>query len=137
MGICIASFLSLNHYHHLSSSSVFITYTSSMPKTCKECGLEFDNKNLHDAHWKKCVKVVTFVAYNGQEITVARQLDKPVFLCHCSHSKCPRSQGFTTVDALHKHMKTLKTTWLGSEKKKVNINKSTNFMVVTDYDCIM
>ena len=97
----------------------------------------FDNKNLHDAHWKKCVKVVTFVAYNRQEITVARQLDKPVFLCHCSHRKCPRSQGFTTVDALHKHMKTLKTTWLGSEKKKVNINKSTNFMVVTDYDCIM
>ncbi|KAI6100652.1 hypothetical protein F5141DRAFT_1066225 [Pisolithus sp. B1] len=87
-----------------------------MPRACKECGLELDNKNLHDAHWKKCVKVVTFVAYTGQDVTITRH-ENGTFLCYCSHHKCPRDIGFTTVDALHKHMKTLKTTWLGPEKK--------------------
>ncbi|KAI6143883.1 hypothetical protein EDD17DRAFT_1515423, partial [Pisolithus thermaeus] len=87
-----------------------------MPHACKECGLELDNKNLHDAHWKKCVKVVTFVAYTGQDVTITCH-ENGTFLCYCSHHKCPRDIGFTTVDALHKHMKTLKTNWLGPEKK--------------------
>ncbi|KAI6094764.1 hypothetical protein F5141DRAFT_1069108 [Pisolithus sp. B1] len=86
-----------------------------MPHACKECGLEFDNRNLHDAHWKKCVKVITSVAYTGQDVTITHH-ENGTFLC-CSHHKCPRDIGFTTVDALHKHMKTLKTTWLGPEKK--------------------
>ncbi|KAI6119109.1 hypothetical protein EV401DRAFT_1888401, partial [Pisolithus croceorrhizus] len=87
-----------------------------MPRACKECGQEFDNRNLHDAHWKKCVKAITFVAYTGQDVTMTRH-ENGAFLCYCSHHKCPREVGFTTVDALHKHMKTLKTTWLGPEKK--------------------
>ncbi|KAI5982121.1 hypothetical protein EDC04DRAFT_2915922 [Pisolithus marmoratus] len=73
-----------------------------MPHSCKECGLEFDNKNIHDAHWKK------------------KSLDRHAngtFLCYCSHPKCPKEVGFATVDALGKHMKNLKTTWLGPEKK--------------------
>ncbi|KAI6118912.1 hypothetical protein EDD16DRAFT_1707158 [Pisolithus croceorrhizus] len=84
-----------------------------MPHVCKECGLELGNKN---AHWKKCVSIVTFVAYTGQDVTITCH-ENGTFLCYCSHHKCPRDIGFTTADALHKHMKTLKTTWLGLEKK--------------------
>ncbi|KAI6101956.1 hypothetical protein F5141DRAFT_1065894 [Pisolithus sp. B1] len=87
-----------------------------MPRSCKECGLEFDNKILHDTHWKKCVRKVSFVAYTGQDITMTRH-ENGTFLCYCSHHKCPKEVGFATMDALHKHMKTLKTTWLGPEKK--------------------
>ncbi|KAI5984878.1 hypothetical protein EDD15DRAFT_2201002 [Pisolithus albus] len=87
-----------------------------MPRICKECGLEFDNKILHDTHWKKCVREVTFIAYTGQEITLTRQ-ENGAFACYCSHPKCPKQAGFATMDTLHKHMKTLKTTWLGPEKK--------------------
>ena len=87
-----------------------------MPRVCKECGLEFDNKKLHDTHRKKCVKEVTFIAHNGQEITVTRN-QNGTFLCYCSHGKCPKDQGFATIDSMQKHMKNLKTTWLGREKK--------------------
>ncbi|KAI6020604.1 hypothetical protein EDC04DRAFT_2607400 [Pisolithus marmoratus] len=87
-----------------------------MPRSCKECGLEFDNKNIHDAHWKKCVKTMSFVSHTGQEVTVNRHANG-TFLCYCSHPKCPKEVGFATVDALGKHMKNLKTTWLGAEKK--------------------
>lgn len=99
--------LTLDHHHHL---------IVTMPRTCNECGLDFDNRNLHDKHWKKCVKKVTFVAYDGQEITASRH-ENGTFLCYCSHNKCPKSQGFATIDALQKHMKNLKTIWLGPEKK--------------------
>ncbi|KAI6035840.1 hypothetical protein EDC04DRAFT_2897620 [Pisolithus marmoratus] len=87
-----------------------------MPRSCKECGLEFDNKNIHDAHWKKCVKTMSFVSHTGQEVTVNHHANG-TFLCYCSHPKCPKEVGFATVDALGKHMKNLKTTWLGAEKK--------------------
>lgn len=76
----------------------------------------FDNKNLHDSHWKKCVKTLNFLAYNGQEITVTRHANG-TFVCYCSHPKCPKAQGFTTQDALQRHLKKSKTTWLGPEKK--------------------
>ncbi|KAI6139891.1 hypothetical protein EDD17DRAFT_1770388 [Pisolithus thermaeus] len=112
-----------------------------MPRACKECGLEFDNRNLHDAHWKKCVKVITFVAYTGQDVTITCH-ENGTFLCYCSHPKCPRETGFTTVDALHKHMKTLKTTWLGPEKKAgghsllQTANTTTSTMeITTDAPC--
>ncbi|KAI6019059.1 hypothetical protein EDC04DRAFT_2941487 [Pisolithus marmoratus] len=87
-----------------------------MTCTCKGCGLEFDNRNLHDTHWKKCVKTVTFVIHTGEQVTVTHH-QNGTFLCYCSHPKCPKEKGFVTVDALQKHMKTLKTTWLGPEKK--------------------
>ncbi|KAI6041837.1 hypothetical protein EDC04DRAFT_2601317 [Pisolithus marmoratus] len=87
-----------------------------MPHSCKECGLEFDNKNIHDAHWKKYVKTMSFVSHTGQEVTVNHHANG-TFLCYCSHPKCPKEVGFATVDALGKHMKNLKTTWLGAEKK--------------------
>ncbi|KAI6025479.1 hypothetical protein EDC04DRAFT_2930846 [Pisolithus marmoratus] len=87
-----------------------------MTHTCKGCGLEFDNRNLHDTHWKKCVKTVTFVIHTGEQVTVTHH-QNGTFLCYCSHPKCPKEKGFVTVDALQKHMKTLKTTWLGPEKK--------------------
>ncbi|KAI5990691.1 hypothetical protein EDC04DRAFT_3097397 [Pisolithus marmoratus] len=87
-----------------------------MTRTCKGCGLEFDNRNLHDTHWKKCVKTVTFVIHTGEQVTVTHH-QNGTFLCYCSHPKCPKEKGFLTVDALQKHMKTLKTTWLGPEKK--------------------
>ncbi|KAI6038322.1 hypothetical protein EDC04DRAFT_2604044, partial [Pisolithus marmoratus] len=87
-----------------------------MPHSCKECNLEFDNKVLHDTHWKKCVKTVTFVTHTGEQVTVTRH-QNGTFVCYCSHPKCPKEKGFVTVDALQKHMKTLKTTWLGPEKK--------------------
>lgn len=98
-----------------------------MPRVCKQCGLEFDNKKLHDTHWKKCVKNVTFIAYNGQEITTTRH-QNGTFLCYCSHSKCPKDQGFTTIDAMQKHMKNLKTTWLGREKKVHSSSQSSNLI---------
>ncbi|KAI6043284.1 hypothetical protein EDC04DRAFT_2600326 [Pisolithus marmoratus] len=91
-----------------------------MPHSCKECGLELDNKNLHDAHWKKCVKTVTFVTHTGQEVTVTHH-NNGTFLCYCSHHKCPKGVGFATVDALGKHMKNLKTTWLSPEKKAITL----------------
>ncbi|KAF8120691.1 hypothetical protein EV363DRAFT_1104242, partial [Boletus edulis] len=50
----------------------YSTISITMPRTCNQCGLNFDNKVLHDNHWKKCVKDVSFVAYNGQEITITR-----------------------------------------------------------------
>ncbi|KAI5985430.1 hypothetical protein EDC04DRAFT_2913772 [Pisolithus marmoratus] len=87
-----------------------------MPRTCKECGLQFDNRGLHDSHWKKCVKTVTFVAPTGEDVTVTRDRNG-TFVCYCSHDKCPKENGFVTVGALQRHMKTLKTTWLGPEKK--------------------
>ncbi|KAI6043207.1 hypothetical protein EDC04DRAFT_2600384 [Pisolithus marmoratus] len=87
-----------------------------MPHTCKECGLQFDNRGLHDSHWKKCVKTVTFVAPTGEDVTVTRDRNG-TFVCYCSHDKCPKENGFVTVGALQRHMKTLKTTWLGPEKK--------------------
>ena len=87
-----------------------------MPRTCNECGTEFDNRNLHDKHWKKCVKTITFVGHNGQEITTSRH-ENGMFMCYCSYNKCPKNQGFATVDALQKHMRNLKTIWLGAEKK--------------------
>ncbi|KAI6038256.1 hypothetical protein EDC04DRAFT_3090911 [Pisolithus marmoratus] len=87
-----------------------------MTHTCKGCGLEFDDRNLHDTHWKKCVKTVTFVIHTGEQVTVTHH-QNGTFLCYCSHPKCPKEKGFVTVDALQKHMKTLKTTWLGPEKK--------------------
>ncbi|KAI5996097.1 hypothetical protein EDC04DRAFT_2979571 [Pisolithus marmoratus] len=87
-----------------------------MTHTCKGCGLEFDNRNLHDTHWKKCVKTVTFVIHTGEQVTVTCH-QNGTFLCYCSHPKCPKEKGFVTVDALQKHMKTLKTTWFGPEKK--------------------
>ncbi|KAG6376005.1 hypothetical protein JVT61DRAFT_2890 [Boletus reticuloceps] len=82
-----------------------------MPHTCNECGLDFDNKVLHNMHWKKCVKCVSFVAYNGQQITITCHTNG-TFWCYCSHDKCPKSVGFATVDTLQKH---IKTTWLGPE----------------------
>ncbi|KAI5986733.1 hypothetical protein EDC04DRAFT_2614980 [Pisolithus marmoratus] len=87
-----------------------------MPHSCNECSLEFDNKVLHDMHWKKCIKTVTFVTHTGEQITITRH-QNGTFVCYCSHPKCPKEKGFVTVDALQKHMKTLKTTWLGPEKK--------------------
>ncbi|KAI6025416.1 hypothetical protein EDC04DRAFT_2606298 [Pisolithus marmoratus] len=87
-----------------------------MPRSCNECSLEFDNKVLHDMHWKKCIKTVTFVTHTGEQITITRH-QNGTFVCYCSHPKCPKEKGFVTVDALQKHMKTLKTTWLGPEKK--------------------
>ncbi|KAI6043214.1 hypothetical protein EDC04DRAFT_2600389 [Pisolithus marmoratus] len=87
-----------------------------MPRICKECGLQFDTRGLHDSHWKKCVKTVTFIAPNGEDVTVT--CDKNgTFACYCSHDKCPKEQGFATVGALQRHMKTLQTSWLGPEKK--------------------
>jgi len=38
-------------------------------------------------------------------------------MCYCSHGKCLRDQGFATIDAMQKHMKNFKTTWLSREKK--------------------
>ncbi|KAI6096772.1 hypothetical protein F5141DRAFT_1067498 [Pisolithus sp. B1] len=112
-----------------------------MPRSCKECGLEFDNKILHDTHWKKCVRKVSFVAYTGQDITMTRH-ENGTFLCYCSHHKCPKEVGFATMDALHKHMKTLKTTWLGPEKKAgghsllQTANTTTSTMeITTDAPC--
>ncbi|KAI6016201.1 hypothetical protein EDC04DRAFT_2608529 [Pisolithus marmoratus] len=87
-----------------------------MPCICKECGLQFDNRGLHDSHWKKCVKTVTFVAPTGEDVTVTCDRNG-TFVCYCSHDKCPKENGFATVGALQRHMKTLKTTWLGPEKK--------------------
>ncbi|KAI5990273.1 hypothetical protein EDC04DRAFT_2614205 [Pisolithus marmoratus] len=87
-----------------------------MPCSCNECSLEFDNKVLHDMHWKKCIKTVTFVTHTGEQITITHH-QNGTFVCYCSHPKCPKEKGFVTVDALQKHMKTLKTTWLGPEKK--------------------
>ncbi|KAI6043201.1 hypothetical protein EDC04DRAFT_2891230 [Pisolithus marmoratus] len=87
-----------------------------MPRSCNECSLEFDNKVLHDMHWKKCIKTVTFVTHTGEQITITHH-QNGTFVCYCSHPKCPKEKGFVTVDALQKHIKTLKTTWLGPEKK--------------------
>lgn len=112
MGDLIFLFLLLsNHHHHLTS----VENIHTMPRICTECGLVFANKNLHDPHWKKCVKTAKFVAYNGQKITVTRH-ENGTFLCYCSHHKCPKDQGFATIDAMQKHMKNLKTNWLGPEK---------------------
>ncbi|KAI6017929.1 hypothetical protein EDC04DRAFT_2607927 [Pisolithus marmoratus] len=91
-----------------------------MPHSCKECNLEFDNKVLHDTHWKKCVKTVTFVTHTGEQVTVTHH-QNGTFFCYCSHPKCPKEKGFVTVDALQKHMKTLKTTWLGPERKAITL----------------
>ncbi|KAI6017532.1 hypothetical protein EDC04DRAFT_2608014 [Pisolithus marmoratus] len=66
-----------------------------MPRTCKECGLQFDNRGLHDSHWKKCVKTVTFVAPTGEDVTVTRDRNG-TFVCYCSHDKCPKENGFVT-----------------------------------------
>ncbi|KAF8425053.1 hypothetical protein L210DRAFT_3509366 [Boletus edulis BED1] len=85
-------------------------------RICNECGLDFDNKVLYDNHWQKCVKTVSFVAYNGEEVTITRHVDG-TFHCYCSHEKCPKVQGFSTMGNLHRHMKILKTTWLGPDKK--------------------
>ncbi|KAI5989839.1 hypothetical protein EDC04DRAFT_2912119 [Pisolithus marmoratus] len=87
-----------------------------MPRSCNKCSLEFDNKVLHDMHWKKCIKTVTFVTHTGEQITITHH-QNGTFVCYCYHPKCPKEKGFVTVDALQKHMKTLKTTWLGPEKK--------------------
>lgn len=75
---------------------------------------------------EKAIKIVTFVAHNGQEITTTRN-QNGTFLCYCSHHKCPKNQGFITIDALQKHMKNLKTTWLGP-KGKVRSWCQTHFM---------
>lgn len=101
-----------------------------MPRICTECGLVFANKNLHDPHWKKCVKTAKFVAYNGQEITVTRH-ENGTFLCYCSHHKCPKDQGFATIDAMQKHMKNLKTNWLGPEK--VSSDYVSNSLLISNY----
>lgn len=110
--------LTSNHHHLLNLTIINQSHIISitMPRICQECGLSFDNRNLHDKHWKKCVKTVTFVAYSGQQITATRH-ENGTFLCYCSHSKCPKAQGFATIDALQKHMKNLQTNWLGPEKK--------------------
>jgi hypothetical protein len=105
----------------------------TMSFICSHCKLEFENKNLYVTHTRKCVKTVTFVAYNNQEITVTRDQNN-VFLCYCSDKRCPRPRGFLRVNALQKHLKTSKTIWLGPEKKVRTLfgllAKSTNMLLV-------
>ncbi|KAI6095257.1 hypothetical protein EDD16DRAFT_1528712 [Pisolithus croceorrhizus] len=78
-------------------------------------------------HWKKCTRKVSFVAYTGWDITMTHH-ENGTFLCYCSHHKCPKEVGFATMDALHKHMKTLKTTWLGPEQKMPAIPQDETMM---------
>ena len=92
---------------------------SPMPHTCAVCGLGFDNKNMHDTHKRKCVQTVSFTTHNGQAVTVTHH-ENGTFLCYCSHDKCPKPQGFTTVNALQKHMKMLGTAWIGPQEKWVS-----------------
>ena len=108
--------LTTNHHHRPTPVITPTRSTRSMPRACSECGAEFDNKQLHDSHWKKCVKTSTFVAYNKQKITVTRHANG-TFVCYCSHLRCPKEHGFTTLYALQRHLKVSKTTWLGPEKK--------------------
>ena len=100
-----------DHLVPIPSSSL-----SPMPYHCDICSLSFDNKNLYITHRKKCVPAATIVAHTSQVIDLTHNNNK-VFLCYCSNSTCPKPGGFTTADALQRHMKTLKTKWLGMEAK--------------------
>ncbi|KAF8415664.1 hypothetical protein L210DRAFT_3512239 [Boletus edulis BED1] len=83
---------------------------------CESCASDFDEKNLYINHYKKCVTTVAVTTYSGEKMTLHRNENK-VFLCYCSHPACPKSAGFTRSEGLLKHMKRLKTTWIGAEKK--------------------
>jgi hypothetical protein len=48
------------------------------------------------------------------------------------HNKCPKNTGFATIDAFQKHMRNLKTMWLGPEKKaNSGVEANIPYMVIT------
>jgi len=89
-----------------------------MSFTCCHHSLEFDNKNQYNGNTRKCAKTMMFDTYNGQTITLTHTENKK-FMCYCSNKECPRAKGFSTMNALQKHMKGLQSTWLGPEKKVI------------------
>ena len=85
-----------------------------MTYTCHHCQLQLKDKNLYISHSKKCVRTVTFVTRDNQEITVTRD-DDDKFTCYCSSKKCPSI--FAMAGSIQRHMNKLKTTWLGPDQK--------------------
>lgn len=55
--------------------------------------------------------------HTGQTFLLRRN-SVGVFLCYCSHPKCPKPAGFCTMDSLYKHLHTAKSQWLGPEAKQ-------------------
>ena len=101
-------------FHFKTSSLLYVLFHLSNALSVWQLST-FNNRNLYFGHRKKCISTASFVAHIGQAITLQHNKHR-VFLSYCSDLKYPQPNGFVTVDSIHKHMKKLKSQWLGPEE---------------------
>jgi hypothetical protein len=86
--------------------------------TCSNCSATFDLNKDYGKHSKQCLKEIeTFISkQNNQRITVKKN-EEGNFECYCSDSGCPdQKKTYKTIETLKKHMKKVKSHWIGLSK---------------------
>jgi len=95
---------------------------------CNKCNAVFLLKKEHSSHQKKCTGgnsngKVTFLFKETNQTIVLEKNTEGLYVCYCSHKECPKKgKGYTSVEGLKKHMKKVKSHWIGIDKIVVSEN---------------